>query len=412
MFPHRPVVDVAVVGGGIVGLATAYRLVEQRPGREVTVLEARPDVGQQQSARNSGVLHAGLYYTPGSAKARWSRAGKPLLERFCAEHGVPVRRTGKVVVAVDRDEVPALEALADRARANGVEIHRLGPAGLRDHEPHATGVAGLWTPETAVTDFGAVCRALADAIGGAGGEVRTSTEVIDLHATNHQVDVTSSRGHELTARAVVVCGGLQADRLLAATATGSPTAAHPSTRVVPIRGSWLELRPDQRHLVRGNIYPVPVGGGLPFLGVHLTRRIDGQVWIGPNAVAVLARQGRSPFSVDLRDARDLLAFPGTWRLARDNARVAVGEVWRDRSMAAMHRAIQRYVPAIEATHLRRGPWGVRAQLVDRGGQLVDDFTVREVGRTIHVLNAPSPAATAALAIGAQLADRAVAALRG
>ncbi|MFU8841817.1 MAG: hypothetical protein ACNA8R_14025 [Nitriliruptoraceae bacterium] len=180
----------------------------------------------------------------------------------------------------------------------------------------------------------------------------------------------------------------------------------------PIRGSWLELRPDQRHLVRGNIYPVPTGGGLPFLGVHLTRRIDGQVWVGPNAVPVLARQGRTPFSIDRHDAWDLLAFPGTWRLARAHARVAAGEVWRDRILSATVRAVQRYVPAIQPAHLRRGPWGVRAQLVDRTGRLVDDFTVRELGRTIHLVNAPSPAATSALAIGSELARRAQAALRG
>jgi len=410
-------VDVAVIGGGIVGLATAHQLLTAHPDLEVAVLEAADAVGQQQSARNSGVLHAGLYYTPGSAKARWSRAGRPLLERFCADHGVPVRRTGKVVVAVDRSEIPALEALAERARTNGVEIHRLGPDGLRDHEPHVAGVAGLWTPETAVTDFRSVCLALADAVGHAGGEIRTSTEVADLQASGQQVEVTSARGHELTARAVVVCGGLQADRLLAASmagARGSAVTARPpgDVSIVPVRGSWLELRPDQRHLVRGNIYPVPTGGGLPFLGVHLTRRIDGQVWVGPNAVPVLARQGRSPFSVDGRDALGLRAFPGTWRLARAHARVAAGEIWRDRSVRAMVRAVQRYIPAIEARHLRRGPWGVRAQLVDRAGRLVEDFTLEQHGRTIHLVNAPSPAATSALAIGSELADRAAAALRG
>jgi L-2-hydroxyglutarate oxidase len=410
-------VDVAIIGGGIVGLATAHRLLEARPGLRVVVLERDTEVGRHQSARNSGVLHAGLYYRPGSAKARWSRAGKPLLERFCAEHGVPVARTGKVVVAVDRSEVAGLDALAERARANGVEIHRLGPAGIRDHEPHVAGVAGLWTPETAVTDFHAVCHALAARIREAGGEVRTDAEVRGLHATQGDAHLTIDDGPAITARAVVVCGGLQADRLLAASTTGSRASvatARPPTdvRIVPVRGSWLELRPDQRHLVRGNIYPVPVGGGLPFLGVHLTRRIDGQVWIGPNAVPVLAREGRSPFTVDTHDARDLLAFPGAWRLARAHASVAAGEVWRDRSVRAMVRAVQRYVPAIEAAHLRRGPWGVRAQLVDRSGNLVDDFTLREIGRTIHLVNAPSPAATSALAIGGELATRALARLPG
>ena len=418
--PSSPDVDVAIVGGGIVGLATAHQLLEAHPDLEVVVLEAEQDVGLQQSARNSGVLHAGLYYPPGSAKARWSRAGKPLLERFCAEHGVPYRRTGKVVVAVEKAEIPALDALADRARTNGVEIHRLGPSGLRDHEPHVSGVAGLWTPETGVTDFGVVCRALADAIRTRGGHIRTGIEVVDLHATDQQVDVTAAgTGHVCSARTVVVCAGLRSDQLLATTAgaDGHPTAdANTDTdtdaRIVPVRGSWLELRPDQRHLVRGNIYPVPTGGGLPFLGVHLTKRIDGQVWVGPNAVPVLARQGRRPSSIDLHDLRQLAGFPGTWRLARQHWRVLASEVWADRVLTATVNAVQRYVPAIERQHLRRGPWGVRAQLVDRTGRLVDDFTLREHGRTIHVLNAPSPAATSALAIGGELAARAIAALEG
>ena len=399
-------VDVAIVGGGIVGLATAYQLLEARPDLEVVVLEAGEEVGQQQSARNSGVLHAGLYYRPGSAKARWSRAGKPELERFCTDHGVPLARTGKLVVAVDRDELPALDALAQRAHTNGVEIHRLGAGGLRDHEPHVTGVAGLWTPETAVTDFRAVSRALAEAIRARGGRIHTSTEVVDLHATSQRVDVTTTpQGHLCSARVVIACAGLQADRLLTATALSG------DARIVPVRGSWLELRPDRSHLVNGNIYPVPTGGGLPFLGVHLTRRIDGQVWVGPNAVPVLARAGRTPASIDLADTRDLLTFPGTWRLASEHWRVGLGEVWRDRALGAMVRAVQRYVPAIEREHLRRGPWGVRAQLVDRSGRLIDDFTLREHGRTIHLLNAPSPAATSALAIGAELRDRALVRLR-
>ena len=401
-------VDVAIIGGGIIGLATAHQLLEAHPDLEVLVIEAEEDVGRQQSSRNSGVLHAGLYYPPGSAKARWSRAGKPLLERFCAAHDVPYQRTGKVVVAVDRAELSALDALADRARTNGVEIHRLGPDGLRDHEPHVTGVAGLWTPETGVTDFGAVCRALANAVRARGGHIHTGIEVVDLHTTPQRVDVVGARqGQVCSARTVVVCAGLRSDQLLSATARMPATDA----RIVPVRGSWLELRPDQRHLVRGNIYPVPTGGGLPFLGVHLTRRIDGRVWIGPNAVPVLARQGRRPSSIDLHDLRQLTGFPGTWRLARTHWRVLASEVWADRVLSATVRAVQRYVPAIERAHLRRGPWGVRAQLVDRSGRLVDDFTLREHGRTIHVLNAPSPAATSALAIGAELKDRALARLQ-
>ncbi len=389
--------DVVVVGGGIVGLATAHRLLERCPDLQVAVLEREDGVGLHQSSRNSGVLHAGLYYAPGSAKARWSRAGKVAMERFCADHDVPVERTGKVVVAVDDGEVPALEALARRARTNGVQVEQLDATGLCEHEPAVRGVAGLWTPETAVTDFGRVCVALAATIRDGGGQVRTGVEVVGIDDRGATVRVSTTAG-DVEASVVVACAGLRADRV--ARMAGSA----PPGRIVPFRGAWLELRPDRRHLVRGNIYPVPAGG-LPFLGVHLTRRIDGSVWIGPNAVLAAAREGRRPWSVSGHDLAETLGFPGTWRLARRHVGVALGEVWRDLVLPAMVREVQRYVPAIEASDVRRGPWGVRAQLVEPDGSLVDDFLVESAGRVIHVLNAPSPAATSALAIGDALTDR-------
>lgn len=343
------------------------------------------------------MLHAGLYYAPGSAKARWSRAGKAAMEEFCADHDVPVERTGKVVVAVDDDEVPALRALARRARTNGVQVEELDAAGLRDHEPAVRGVAGLWTPETAVTDFGRVCVALASRVRDGRGQVRTGVEVVGIDDRDPTVRLSTTAG-DVEASVVVACAGLRADRV--ARMAGSA----PDGRIVPFRGAWLELRPDRRHLVRGNVYPVPTGG-LPFLGVHLTRRIDGSVWIGPNAVLAAAREGRRPWSVSGHDLAETLGFPGTWRLARRHLGVALGEVWRDLVLPAMVREVQRYVPAIEASDVRRGPWGVRAQLVDPDGSLVDDFLVESAGRVIHVLNAPSPAATSALAIGDELTDR-------
>jgi (S)-2-hydroxyglutarate dehydrogenase len=391
-------VDVAIVGGGIVGLATAHRLLEARPDLDVVVLEAEEQVGMHQSSRNSGVLHAGLYYPPGSDKARWSVTGKAQLERFCAEHGIRVARTGKVVVATDRSELPALRALAERARTNGVVIEELDTDGLRLHEPHVRGVAGLWSPGTAVTDFAEVTRVLAEVVIAAGGHVRTSTRVLDLADRPDAVRVTTSSGG-LEARTVVTCAGLQADRLAAM--TGSPS----DERVVPFRGSWLRLRPELTHLVRGNIYPVPTGAGLPFLGVHLTRRLDGEVWIGPNAVLAGSRHGRTPWSVDPRDAAETARFRGTWKLASRHLGTGLGELWRDRSLRAMIRAVQRYVPAIGVDDVERGPWGVRAQLVGRDGELIDDFALRASGRVLHVMNAPSPAATASLAIGADLRDR-------
>jgi L-2-hydroxyglutarate oxidase len=391
---------VAVVGGGIVGLATAYRLLQARADLDVTVLEREEAVGQVQSSRNSGVLHAGLYYPPGSAKARWCRAGKAEMERFCADHGVPLERTGKVVVAVDRSELPGLAALRDRARTNGVEIEELDRQGLQEHEPHVAGVAGLWTPETAVTDFGSVCRALERVVTTQGGEVRTGVEVLGIDQRSTGCRVRTSDG-DIEAATVVTCTGLQADRVAAWTGDLA------TERILPFRGSWLSLRPERTHLVRGNIYPVPVGGGLPFLGVHLTRRIDGQVWIGPNAVLAGARTGKRPWSIDGRDLRATLGFGGTWKLASKHAGVAVSEVWRDRVLRATLREVRRYVPAIELGDLRRGPWGVRAQLVSATGDLVDDFQIRGSGRVVHVLNAPSPAATASLAIGQAVTERAL-----
>lgn len=391
-------VDVAIIGAGLVGLATAHRVLERRPELKVVVLEAEDAVGTQQSSRNSGVLHAGLYYAPGSAKARWCTEGKAQMEAFCAEHDVPIERNGKVVVAVDRSELDGLQKLRERAHTNGVEVEPLDAQGLREHEPHVTGVAGLWSPTTAVTDFGAVARTLARLVVEAGGEVRTSTRVTAIEERNDGVRVTTSAG-DVEARSLVSCAGLQADRI--ARMTGTPI----EERIVPFRGSWLVLRPALSDLVRSNIYPVPVGGGLPFLGVHLSRRIDGSIWIGPNAMLVGSRAGHRPWDVDRRDAQDIATFPGIWNLARKHLGTAVGELWRDRNLHAMIREVQRYVPAITVDDVARGPWGVRAQLMTPSGDLVDDFTLRGSGRVLHVLNAPSPAATASLAIGAELRDR-------
>ena len=395
-------VDVAVVGGGIVGLASAFRLLEARPDLEVVVLEREAEVGQGQSSRNSGVFHAGLYYPPGSAKARWCTAGKRELERFCADHDVPVARTGKVVAAVRRDELPRLQGLADRAHTNGVEVERLGPTGVLDHEPNLRALAGLWSPSTAVTDFGAVCRALAERVRRDGGAVRTGTEVVGIEQRPDHVRLTTTSG-DVEARTVVACAGLQADRLARLAGTGG------RERIVPFRGSWLRLRDDRTDLVKGSIYPVPQPG-LPFLGVHLTRRIDGQVWIGPNAVLALAREGRGPWSLNPGDLRDTLRFPGLYRLARREFGTAVAEVWRDRVVRATVREVQRYVPDVGLADVCRGPWGVRAQLMEPTGDLVDDFRLRRDGRLLHVLNAPSPAATASLAIGAELRDQVLAQL--
>jgi (S)-2-hydroxyglutarate dehydrogenase len=392
--------DIAVIGAGIVGLATAYQLLRARPGLRVTVLEREDRVAAHQSSRNSGVLHAGLYYPPGSAKARWCREGKATLERFCAEHGVPVERTGKLVIAVSREELTRLRDLEARARQNGVVVEAVGADGLRDHEPHATGLAAVWSPETAVTDFAAVADALRVQVEALGGEVLLDHPVTGLREGRDRVLLTARRA-PLSAGVVIACAGPWADRVAAM--SGPP----PPERIVPIRGSWLELRPGLRHLVRGNIYPVP-RPGLPFLGVHLTRRIDGQVWIGPNAVLAAGRDGAREGGDRWRDLVDTVRFPGAWRLAARHAGTATGEFLRDRVLAATLREVARYVPGIARADVRRGPWGVRAQAVRPDGSLVEDFEVRASNRVVHLLNAPSPAATASLAIGDELARRALA----
>jgi L-2-hydroxyglutarate oxidase LhgO len=381
-------VDVLVVGGGIVGLATAYQLADRRPGTTVTVLEKEPRVGQHQSSHNSGVLHAGLYYAPGSRKAALCRAGKAAVEQFAEQHGIPVERNGKLVVAVDERELPGLAALTERAEANGVpELRTLDRDELREVEPNVDGVRALHSPSTGVVDFGLVCDALASEL-----DVRTGTAVIDVAESANGVVVTTSEG-DFEARAAVVCAGLWSSQL----ARRAGLAA--DVQIVPFRGTWLALRPSGAALVRGNIYPVP-DPELPFLGVHFTRRIDGSVWAGPNAVLSLAER-----SV----LRDALRFPGLWRLGWREARVAAHEF----RLAHMHRAslreLNRYVPDLSDEHIdwSNRPWGVRAQAVRRDGSLVDDFVIEGSGRAVWVLNAPSPAATASLAIGDALADEVV-----
>lgn len=388
--------DVVVVGGGIVGLATAYRLLTTRPGLRVEVLEAAGDVGTEQSGRNSGVAHAGLYYMPGSDRARWCREGKAALEEYCAERGIPYERRGKLVVAVRADELPRLGGLAERARANGVTIEEISAGELREREPNVTGLAALWAPETANTDFAAVCRALAVDVAAGGGAITLNSPVAAIAEAVDEVAVATANGRRVTARVAVVCAGLQSDRL--ARASG---IVGDGIRIVPFRGSWFVLDPARGPLVHSNIYPVPVPG-LPFLGVHLTPRVDGQIWIGPNALLALARRGRHRWSVSPRDASDALTFPGLWRLGRVQARVAVDEFARDVSIAAAAREVRRYVPSITRHDLVRGPWGVRAQALRRDGTMVDDFALTATPRVVHVRNAPSPAATASLAIGDEL----------
>lgn len=397
----RPL-DVAIIGGGLVGLATAYRLLESRPSLRVVVLEKEPEVAAHQSGRNSGVVHAGIYYPPGSLKATLCREGKTALEAFCAAHDIALRRVGKLIVALDEAELPRLEELHASGSANGVPgLEVVGPERIREIEPHAVGLRALWSPTTAIVDFGEVARSLALEVVHRGGAVETGREVVGI-ARRPEAMVLATPSGEVRARSVVACAGLWSDRVAALTGDLGPDAL----RIVPFRGDYHVLREDARALVRGLIYPVP-RPGFPFLGVHFTRRVDGQVWAGPNAVPAFARAGYRRGDVSLRDLAGTLAYPGFLRLAARNAAMGLGELWRDVSKAAFFAALRPYVPELRIEHLLPGPSGVRAQALRRDGTLVDDFDLAGSERVLHVRNAPSPAATAALAIGRVLAERAL-----
>jgi L-2-hydroxyglutarate oxidase len=383
------VLDVVVIGAGIVGLATARALTDA--GLDVAVVEKEDRVAAHQSGRNSNVLHSGIYYAPGSLKATTVAEGRATMQTFCAEHDIATDVCGKVIVATEPDEIPRLDALAERGVANGIAVERLGPDGLRDVEPHAAGVAALRVPSAAIVDFAAVCRTLARLV----GDVRLSTAVVALRERGDRVVVETTAG-EIVAGAVVNCAGLHCDRIAA-------LHAAVDVRIVPFRGEYHELVPSRRHLVRTLIYPVP-DPGFPFLGVHLTRGLDGAVHCGPNAVLATAREGYRRRDVRLADVRETVTFAGFRSLARRHWRTGASEVARSLSRRRFARSLQRLVPEVDARDLVPAPAGVRAQAVGADGALLDDFVIRRSSRIVDVLNAPSPAATAALAIGRVVSD--------
>jgi len=391
--------DVTIIGGGIVGLATALRIHERRPGLRIAVLEKEAALASHQTGHNSGVLHAGLYYEPGSLKARLCREGKAEMEAFAAAHDIPVEHCGKLVVAVDPSELGRLEALRDRAAANGVPgLEAVDRARIREIEPHAAGIRGLWSPRTAVIDFRRVALAMADDLRADGVEIRTGQLASAIDAGSSDVVVTTDRT-ELTTRLVVACAGVQADRVAALSGdTGGPS-------IVPFRGDYYTLSAEASRLVRGLIYPVP-DPRFPFLGVHFTKRTDGSVIAGPNAVLAFAREGYRRRDVDVRDLLASLTDRGFLRLAGHYLPTGIAEMWRDWSKGAFFRQLQRYVPELRQDQLTFGPSGVRAQALRRNGTLVDDFAFSGGSRVLHVRNAPSPAATSSLAIGSVLADQA------
>lgn len=389
--------DLCVVGAGIVGLATAWAATKRRPGARVVVLEKEDSLAFHQTGRNSGVIHSGIYYKPGSLKAETCRAGREALIDFCEEHGVSYELCGKVVVALNESELPALERIRERAVANGAKVEVLGPEALAEIEPHAAGVRALRVPETGIVDYRGMCDVLARLITEAGGEVRFGAKVESLIAPGDGYQVETSAGL-FAADRVVNCAGLHSDRV------AESFGDDPEAKIVPFRGEYFELTEDAKHLCRHLIYPVP-DASFPFLGVHFTRMVSGAVECGPNAVLAYAREGYTKTHVNLPDLFDSLTYPGFLRLAAKYWQTGLGEVWRSWSKAAFVKALQRLIPELRSEHLRPAPAGVRAQALLPSGELVDDFLFGGEDGVVHVLNAPSPGATASLAIGEAINDR-------
>jgi L-2-hydroxyglutarate oxidase LhgO len=389
--------DVAIIGGGIVGLAAGRELLQRRPGASLVVLDKEPELGRHQTGHNSGVIHSGIYYAPGSVKATACVAGSAALMRYCEEREIPFDRCGKVIVATREDELPRLDELHRRGVTNGVpDLAMIGPERLHELEPYVVGIRALWSPNTGIIDFSRVAAAYAEDVRTAGGEIRTGHEVVGMLRERGVMTLQTTAG-DVRARRVIACAGLQADRV-ARLSGGSPTP-----RIVPFRGDYYMLRPERRNLVRNLIYPVP-DPAFPFLGVHFTRRMDGEVWLGPNAVLAFAREGYRRTDVVPGDLAEAVGYAGFRRLATKYWRVGLAEMWRDVSRAAFLTSLREFMPELTAADLLPGPSGVRAQALAENGSLVDDFVVEASGGVLHVRNAPSPAATSSLAIGAMIAD--------
>jgi len=390
--------DFAVIGAGIVGLATALALSERRAGASVIVLEKESAVARHQSGHNSGVIHAGVYYAPGSLKARLCREGNEAMRRFCDRHGIPFELCGKLIVATSALEVERLAALRERCRLNQLAVEELTGAELRAIEPHVSGIAALRIRQTGIVDYRRVCSALEAELTRRAGTVRLGFEVHSIRESGTHVEVASSSGETLRAAHLIVCGGLQSDRL------ARLAGLAPQARIIPFRGEFFRLRAARANLISHLIYPVP-DPALPFLGVHLTRTIDGGIVVGPNAVLALARERYESRSIDLRDAAATLGYGGLWRLLAKHWRSAVAELAGSLSKARYLAQCQKYCPELTLDDLEPHPAGIRAQAVLPDGTLVHDFLFAETERMVHVLNAPSPAATAALPIGQMVAER-------
>ena len=391
--------DIAIIGGGIVGLATAMELIDRYPALKLVVLEKEHELAQHQTGRNSGVIHSGIYYTPGSLKAKACVAGKARLLRFCDEHGVSYELCGKVIVATHEEELPRLEQLYQRGLANGVPgLEMIGPERLREIEPYAVGIKALYSPTTGIVDYGQVAQAYAREVTSHGGEILLDHEVSSIEQRNGHYRL-STPADIVEARYVIGCAGLYADRVARLNGMLS------TPQIVPFRGDYYFLQRERASMVRGMIYPVP-DPRFPFLGVHFTRRMNGDVWLGPNAVLAFAREGYRRFDISLGEVWETLRYPGFRKLALKYWRVGLEEMYRDFNKAAFLKALQRYVPDLRLADLLPGSAGVRAQALAPDGTLVDDFVVNHQGGQLHVRNAPSPAATSSLAIADMIVDTA------
>ena len=387
--------DVTLIGGGIVGLATAWNLLQAHPGLKISVLEKEATLAKHQTGHNSGVLHSGIYYKPGSLKAKNCRAGKAAMEAFCEEHGVPYKLCGKVIVAVTPDEKPKLQAIFERGQANGVDCEMVSAERCRELEPHVAVTQAIHVPESGIVDYAEVCLTMGRLIEEHGGEVLLSSEVTGMTRSADGVTTLRHRGdtrQETQTRLVVNCGGLHCDRVT------KLSGNQPSAQIVPFRGEYFELTQEAEHLCKTLIYPVP-DPAFPFLGVHFTSMIGGGVECGPNAVLALGRESYGKFQVNPKDLFEALTYPGFLRMAAKHWKMGMGEMWRSYNKRAFVKALARLMPEIRAEHLVACPSGIRAQALQRDGTLVDDFLVDEADGVVNVNNAPSPAATASLNIG-------------
>jgi L-2-hydroxyglutarate oxidase len=390
-------VDFLIVGGGIVGLSTAMALANKRPGADIMVLEKESRLASHQTGRNSGVIHSGAYYVPGSLKARYATTGSLEMYQFAADHELPVDKCGKVIVAVDDSELGQLAKIEQRAKDNGLEVSRMSPAELAEREPNVQAVAALMIPITGIIDYTAVSLTYRRLAVEAGAQVRTNTRVIAIREEPEYVVVETESGESVRTRVLINCAGLQSDRIATMAGVQSPA------QILPFRGEYFELTPERRSLVNHLVYPVP-DPSFPFLGVHFTRGIDGGVHAGPNAVLALEREGYKGFDIDVHDLGEVLRYPGFWQLAKKHWKTGAGEYLRSMSKRAFVHRLRRLVPDLQIEDLVTAPAGVRAQAVLPDGSLVDDFLIVEGARSVHVLNAPSPAATASLPIGRHVAD--------